>query len=268
MDDDFALGTLLLFAGTFVPKGYLACNGQAVNISSNSTLWQLIGTAFGGDGTTTFALPNLPPVAAGNGVQLNWAMCVDGAWPDNGVYAITGQVRPFPFPVLASTTLADSWLPCDGRTLPINNANEVLFFLLGNTYGGDGTTTFALPNLAPLVPAAGTNIPWYICVNGIFPNNTCSTANPGLGLGPYDFLLASVCHFAIAPATVKKLCDFADCNGQKLTLVNSPWDALYSLLGTTYGPIANNEFALPTIPTGSNPITPLLCINGLYPERS
>ncbi|AXT21215.1 phage tail protein [Flavobacteriaceae bacterium AU392] len=48
-----------MFAGTFAPAGYAFCNGQVLPISGNDALFSLIGTTYGGDGRTTFALPDL-----------------------------------------------------------------------------------------------------------------------------------------------------------------------------------------------------------------
>jgi microcystin-dependent protein len=57
-----------------------------------------------------------------------------------------GEIRMFGF-----NFAPQGWALCDGQVLPINQ-NEALFVLLGTTYGGDGTTTFALPNLQSRVP--------------------------------------------------------------------------------------------------------------------
>lgn len=54
-----SMGQIIAFAGNYIPEGYLECNGQLLNISSNTTLYSILGTAYGGNGTTTFALPNL-----------------------------------------------------------------------------------------------------------------------------------------------------------------------------------------------------------------
>lgn len=52
------LGEIRLFGFGFVPKGWLPCNGQLMNINTNTALFALLGTAYGGNGTTTFALPD------------------------------------------------------------------------------------------------------------------------------------------------------------------------------------------------------------------
>lgn len=64
------VGEIRMFAGNFAPAGWMFCAGQLLPISQYSTLFQLIGTTYGGDGTTTFALPDLRgriPVHAGPG---------------------------------------------------------------------------------------------------------------------------------------------------------------------------------------------------------
>lgn len=53
------LGSIILFAGNFAPKGTAFCNGQMMSIASNSALFALLGTTYGGNGQTTFALPDL-----------------------------------------------------------------------------------------------------------------------------------------------------------------------------------------------------------------
>jgi microcystin-dependent protein len=53
------LGQLLLVGFQFAPQGWAFCNGQILQISQNNTLYSLLGTTYGGDGVTTFGLPNL-----------------------------------------------------------------------------------------------------------------------------------------------------------------------------------------------------------------
>ncbi|WP_208279908.1 phage tail protein [Massilia oculi] len=58
MADNF-LGEIRMFAGAYAPQGWELCNGQILPISGNEGLYSLIGTTYGGDGRTTFALPDL-----------------------------------------------------------------------------------------------------------------------------------------------------------------------------------------------------------------
>ena len=53
------VGEIRLFAGNFAPSGWMFCQGQILPISENETLFNLIGTTYGGDGQSTFALPDL-----------------------------------------------------------------------------------------------------------------------------------------------------------------------------------------------------------------
>ncbi|HEX6376503.1 MAG TPA: tail fiber protein [Allosphingosinicella sp.] len=68
------VGEIRLFAGNFPPAGWMFCDGQLMPISENETLFQLIGTTYGGDGEETFALPNLQsrlPIHQGTGPGLS-----------------------------------------------------------------------------------------------------------------------------------------------------------------------------------------------------
>jgi microcystin-dependent protein len=56
---DPLLGEVAMFAGNFAPRGWAFCDGQLLNIMDNPALFSLLGTMYGGDGRTTFALPNL-----------------------------------------------------------------------------------------------------------------------------------------------------------------------------------------------------------------
>src|SRR5215210_8113419 len=67
------VGEIRMFAGNFAPAGWMFCEGQVLPISENETLFQLIGTTYGGDGQETFALPDLRgriPIHQGNGFIL------------------------------------------------------------------------------------------------------------------------------------------------------------------------------------------------------
>jgi microcystin-dependent protein len=67
------IGEIRMFAGNFAPQGWLFCAGQVLPIAGNETLFNLIGTTYGGDGQSTFVLPDLRgrvPVHAGAGIVL------------------------------------------------------------------------------------------------------------------------------------------------------------------------------------------------------
>ncbi len=68
------LGEIIMFGGNFAPRGWALCDGQLLPISQNSALFSILGTTYGGDGRTTFALPDLrgrAPMHAGSGPGLS-----------------------------------------------------------------------------------------------------------------------------------------------------------------------------------------------------
>jgi len=67
------IGEIRLFAGNFAPRGWALCNGQLMSITQNTALYSILGTQYGGDGRTTFALPDFRgrvPVHQGAGLGL------------------------------------------------------------------------------------------------------------------------------------------------------------------------------------------------------
>jgi microcystin-dependent protein len=68
------IGAIVLFAGNFAPRGWALCQGQLLAISQNTALFSILGTTYGGNGTSTFALPDLRgrvPVSSGQGPGLS-----------------------------------------------------------------------------------------------------------------------------------------------------------------------------------------------------
>lgn len=70
---DPILGTIILFAGNFAPRGWLLCDGTLLSIAQNTALFSILGTTYGGNGISTFAIPDLrgrAPLQQGNGPGL------------------------------------------------------------------------------------------------------------------------------------------------------------------------------------------------------
>src|SRR5271157_4244705 len=94
------VGEIRMFAGNFEPAGWMFCEGQLLPISEYETLFNLIGTTYGGDGQSTFALPDLQgrmPIHQGNGFTLA---------ENGGVEQVTLTVSQIPahsHPALANT---------------------------------------------------------------------------------------------------------------------------------------------------------------------
>ncbi len=74
---DAFIASIMLFAGNFAPKGWAECKGQVMQISQNNALFALIGTTYGGNGSTTFALPNLKAPLEGT----RYIICTQGIFP-------------------------------------------------------------------------------------------------------------------------------------------------------------------------------------------
>ena len=102
------VGEIRMFAGNFAPAGWMFCEGQLLPISENETLFNLIGTTYGGDGQSTFALPDLRgrlPMHFGNGFTLA---------ETGGVETVTLTVSQIPahsHPLLANPGQANSTGP-------------------------------------------------------------------------------------------------------------------------------------------------------------
>jgi microcystin-dependent protein len=75
------IGEIRLFAGTYAPANWMTCDGQLLAIASYSSLFNLIGTTYGGDGVSTFALPNLAgcvPIHVGNNGTSTYTLAQSG----------------------------------------------------------------------------------------------------------------------------------------------------------------------------------------------
>src|SRR5262247_1818304 len=102
------VGEIRMFAGNFAPSGWMFCEGQLLPISENETLFNLIGTTYGGDGQSTFALPDLRgriPIHFGSGFILAETGGVET------VTLTTSQIPAHSHPLLASTSTANQTNP-------------------------------------------------------------------------------------------------------------------------------------------------------------
>lgn len=107
------VGEIRMFAGNFAPRGWAFCDGQLLAVSQNDALFSLLGTIYGGDGRTTFGLPDLRgriPIHAGTGPGLSQRRL--GA--KSGVEQVTLTANQLPshtHTLQASTDLADQTAP-------------------------------------------------------------------------------------------------------------------------------------------------------------
>ena len=77
------VGQVFLFAGDYPPEGALPADGQQLQISQHTALFSLLGNRYGGDGRTTFALPDLRDVAprSAGGTPVSYFVCLSGQYP-------------------------------------------------------------------------------------------------------------------------------------------------------------------------------------------
>ena len=81
--DEAMLAEIKLFAGNFAPANWAFCQGQTLQIASNTALYSLLGVSYGGNGQTTFNLPDITPlpVLGTDSTPLNYIICVQGLYP-------------------------------------------------------------------------------------------------------------------------------------------------------------------------------------------
>jgi microcystin-dependent protein len=163
------VGEIRMFAGNFAPAGWMFCEGQLLPISDYETLFNLIGTTYGGDGQSTFALPDLRgrlPIHQGGGFTLA---------ENGGVEQVTLGVPQIPahsHPYLATTNVAGATSPT-GNVLAQITGGSFLYF------ANPGSSAMA----ANSISATGgsqphSNFQPYLCINfiislfGVFPSQT------------------------------------------------------------------------------------------------
>jgi microcystin-dependent protein len=159
------IGEIKMFAGNFAPVGWMFCDGQLLPISEYETLFNLIGTTYGGDGQSTFALPNLQsriPVHQGD----QFVLAETGGTEE--VTLTVSQIPAHTHALLGSTDIANT--PNPGASV-LARSGQVQMFL-----NADATLAMS-PNA--IGPAGGsqphTNLQPFLAVNfiislfGIFP---------------------------------------------------------------------------------------------------
>jgi microcystin-dependent protein len=163
------VGEIRMFAGNFAPAGWMFCEGQLLPISENETLFQLIGTTYGGDGQSTFALPDLRgrlPIHQGNGFILA---------ETGGAEEITltvNQIAAHSHPMLASTNAGTS---SNAQNSIICSSPSILLYIEGQS----PDTNLSSSVVGPVGGSQPhTNFQPYLCVDfiislfGIFPSPT------------------------------------------------------------------------------------------------
>lgn len=169
------LGSIVMFAGNFAPRGWAFCAGQTLSIAQNSALFSILGTTFGGNGTTNFMLPDLQgraPVGTGQGAGLSNIVLGEKAGAEN-------------------VTLLTSNMPAHNHLINCDNTGQSSTAPSGLIPGlsDDRTTSLAIYSSNPpnatmnpqMVGMAGSGTPFgirdpflginfIIALEGIFPS--------------------------------------------------------------------------------------------------
>lgn len=169
------IGQIQPYGFGFAPKYWAQCNGQILSIAQYTALFALLGTTYGGNGQTTFALPDLQSRVPMHYGQLNGVTYSLGE--ESGVENLTLNFAEMPFHnhgFLGTSAAANSFDVSAGTALAAVTKNTPP---AGNYYGPD---TIPMPiNIASIGPAGGNQphnnlqpyltINWCICMTGIFP---------------------------------------------------------------------------------------------------
>jgi microcystin-dependent protein len=166
------VGEVRMFAGNFAPRGWAFCDGQMLAVSQNDALFSLLGTIYGGDGRTTFGLPDLRgriPIHAGSGPGLSPRSLGSKAGAEN-VTLTTNQLPSHSHEFTATTANATDSTPNNTMTMgkgvgfdPYIDQNGSVSMNANNVTAVGGSQSH-------------TNIMPFLCVNfiialvGIYPS--------------------------------------------------------------------------------------------------
>ncbi|HKR77083.1 MAG TPA: tail fiber protein [Rhodanobacter sp.] len=162
------LGQVMPVAFNFAPKGFAFCNGQLLPIAQNQALFSLLGTYYGGNGTTNFQLPDLrsrTPVGSTNGLDVGQTGGVEN------VTLLTSQLPAHNHGFSATTTAGGTRIPAGNVLLGATGAQKVY----GST-GGPQVELNVLANAGQALPHSNLQpyavLNFCIALNGIFPSRS------------------------------------------------------------------------------------------------
>lgn len=163
------IGEIRMFAGTFAPMNWAFCQGQVLNIAQYSALYAILGTQFGGNGSTNFALPNLSgrvPVGTGAGTGLTPRSNGQAGGAET-VALSTANLPAHQHSTVASNQAASLLNPAVNAAPAVVARGQAVY---SNTLDGALAPTGSVGNNQAhenMPPWCGLN--YIICLNGMFP---------------------------------------------------------------------------------------------------
>lgn len=173
------LGEIMIFAGNFCPRGYAPTNGQLMAISQNTALFSILGTMYGGDGRTTFALPNLQSrsvVGVGQGAGLSPVVQGENVGSES-VTLTTSQLPPHSHGASTSVAVATTLKSSSGNGSTDTPAGKVLAKQPRTNIYADGPAAANMDSSAVQSTASATTT-----VAPAGNGHPVATRSPGLGL--------------------------------------------------------------------------------------
>lgn len=176
MDQPY-IGAIFMFAGNFAPRGYALCQGQLLSISQNAALFSILGTTFGGNGTTNFALPDLQgraPIGQGNGAGLSPVQLGQSGGVQNATI-LTSNMPQHNHLVNVSTASGAQTTPANNFIAPGIDSQQgnVVGFNSSATPGAtlaQGSVTFTGNGIPLNIQNPYLGINFIIALVGIFPS--------------------------------------------------------------------------------------------------
>ena len=178
---DFFLGEIELFAFDFAPKGWAQCNGQLLSIQQNTALFSLLGTYYGGNGTTNFQLPDLRgrlPMGQGQGLGLSGRTLGETFGQENHTLLVSETPQHnHNLNAMSNPTAANAYTPSPSQFLSKTSFTgslgaETDLYVVDSAPG----KTMSPTALAPVGGQPHTNqmptvvVNYCICLSGIFPS--------------------------------------------------------------------------------------------------
>lgn len=173
---DYYIGQIILFAGNFNPRNFALCQGQLLAIATNQALFSILGTTYGGDGRTTFALPDLrgrAPVSSGQGPGLPNMVLGQTGGAEN-VALTTLQMPAHIHMVNASSNGATTGNPQNAvyaKAVDAGSGSEYQIYQQNGTVPLNGNAMASAGGNQPhnnLPPLIALN--YIICTSGIYPS--------------------------------------------------------------------------------------------------